>query len=111
MHKIHKNYFRLKQCTMILHQAKAGKHECNNKAAKIACSPLSSLVLYSDTKLAVQSFIKQKWQREQNAQTENKLNEIKPNIAIWPTFMPRKPSEKQMAKRMGQSLQQQVKGN
>ena len=53
-------------------------------------TPLNSKVPYSDIKLAVKSFIRQKWQREWDGQTENKFKEIKPCVATWSTFIPRK---------------------
>ena len=65
-------------------------NEANDKAAKQACNPFNSPISYSDIKLTVQSLIRQKWPKEWDAQTENKLKEIKPFILIWPTFTPEK---------------------
>ena len=59
-----------------------------DKAAKQACNPLNSPVPYSDIKLAAQSLFRQKWQREWNEQTENKLKEINHVIVTWSTFTP-----------------------
>ena len=41
-------------------------------------------------KLAVTSFTRNKWQKEWDEQTENRLKEIKPCIEIWPAFSLRK---------------------
>ena len=46
-------------------------NEAADKATKQVYNPLNSPVPCSDIKLAVQSFIRQKWQREWDAQTEN----------------------------------------
>ena len=51
---------------------------------------MNSPIPYSDLKSTASSFIRNKWQREWEGCIENKLNEIKPCIAIWPTFTPRK---------------------
>ena len=64
--------------------------EAADKSAKQACITLDSPVPYSDLKLAVNSFIKEKWQREWDGQTENKLKEIKPYIAISQHSLPEK---------------------
>ena len=61
-----------------------------DKAVKHACNHLNSRVPYSDTKSAISSFMKNKWQRQWEGYTENKLNNIKPGIAIWHTFSPKK---------------------
>ena len=55
-------------------------NEAHNKAANQECKPLTSLVPYSDFKLDVNFFIGQRWQREWDSLTENKLKEIKPCI-------------------------------
>ena len=61
-----------------------------DKAAKQAYNPFNSPVPYSDIKLGAESFIRQKWEREWDAQTENKFKKIKPYIVIWPTLTPQK---------------------
>ena len=61
-----------------------------DKAAKSACTPLNYPVPYSDLKLAITSFTRKNWQREWDGFSENKLSEIKPSIAIWPTLNSRK---------------------
>ena len=61
-----------------------------DKAAKQACTPFNSPVPYSDVKMAINSFMNKNWQREWDGSSENKLKEIKPCIAIWPTLTPRK---------------------
>ena len=63
-------------------------NEAADKAIKQTCYLLNSPVSYSDIKQTVNSFIRQKWQREWHVQTENELNEIKPCIAMWSTFIP-----------------------
>ena len=45
-----------------------------NEAAKPASITLSSSVPYSDLKLAVNSFIKEKWQGQWDGEFENKKN-------------------------------------
>ena len=65
-------------------------NEAADKAAKQAYNPLNASISYPDLKLAVTMFIRKKWQREWDGCSENKLREIKPNIATWPTFSPRK---------------------
>ena len=84
-----KKGFHILFCWVSAHVGIKG-NETADKAAKRACNPLNSPIPYSDIKLAVHSFIRQKWQREWNAETENKLKEIKPCIVTWPTFTPRK---------------------
>ena len=64
-------------------------NEAADKADKQACITLDSLVPYSDLKLAVNSFIMKKWQREWDGQIENKLKKITSYIADWPTFTAR----------------------
>ena len=49
---------------------------------------INTPIPYSDSKLGITSFIRKKWQREWDGYTKNKLKEIKPNIAIWPTCAP-----------------------
>ena len=65
-------------------------NEAADKAAKQACITLNSSVSYSYLKLAVNSFIKGKWQGQWDREIESKLKGIKPCIAIWPTLTPRK---------------------
>ena len=49
-----------------------------------------TFVPYYDIKLAVNLLIRQKWQREWDWQSGNKLKDIKPYITIWSTINPRK---------------------
>ena len=65
-------------------------NEAADKAAKQACNHLNSPVPYSDIKSAISSFIENKWLGEWEGYTENKLSNIKPCIAIWSTFSPKK---------------------
>ena len=65
-------------------------NEAAGKAEKQACNPLNLPVPYSDLKLAITLFIREKWQKEWDMHSENKLNEIKPYITIWFTINPRK---------------------
>ena len=60
--------------------------QLHNIQAKHACNALNSPVPYSDIKLAVKSFIRQKWKKEGDGLTENKLKEIKPCITTWSTL-------------------------
>ena len=78
--------------------------EAADKSAKQACITLDSPVPYSDLKLAVHSFIKEKWPREWDRQTENTLKEIKPYVTIWPTFTPRKTDVIVTRLRIGHSM-------
>ena len=56
---------------------------------RLRITALDSPVPYSDLKLAVNSFIMKKWQREWDGQIENKLKKITSYIADWPTFTAR----------------------
>ena len=63
-------------------------NESADKAAKEACNPLNSPILYSNLKLA--QFIRNKQQREWDGQSENKLKKEKPCIAFWTSIDPSK---------------------
>ena len=64
--------------------------EVADKAAKQACISLNFPVPHFDMKLAVNSFIRQKCQKEWDGQTKNKLNEIKLCIETLSAFTSRK---------------------
>ena len=49
---------------------------------KQVCNPLNSQIPYSDLKLAVTLFIRNKWEREWDEQAENNLKEKKSCIAF-----------------------------
>ena len=51
--------------------------EAADKSAKQACITLDSPAPYSDLKLAVNSFIKEKWQGQWDGDIGNKLKGIK----------------------------------
>ena len=65
-------------------------NEAADKAAKHSVNPLNLPVPYTDLKLAITLFIREKWQREWDMHSENKLKEIKQYITTWPTINPRK---------------------
>ena len=64
--------FRILFCWVLAHVGIKG-NKAADKAANQACNTLNSPVPYSDIKLAVKSFIRQKWQTEWNGRIENKF--------------------------------------
>ena len=88
-HELVKKGYNVLFCWIPGHTGIKGNEQADT-AAKQASNPLNCTIPYSDLKNAIRNLIKDKWQKNWNLQTNNKLKQIKPIITPWPSIPCRK---------------------
>ncbi|GBM20781.1 hypothetical protein AVEN_108236-1 [Araneus ventricosus] len=81
--------FEIVFCWIPIHVGIPGNEKADN-AARLGSAPLEHAVPYSDMCQIAQQKVTNKWQELWNEQIHNKLHNVKPVLANWPTLPYRK---------------------